>query len=147
MPILNYTTKISAMQTINEIQKKLVSHGAKSFLMEYEAAEPSGLAFIITTKHGDIPFRLPANIKSVRKVLEQQRVRRFVDLEMASRVAWRILKDWIEAQLAIIEAELVTLEQVFLPYMLMPGGDKTTLYEVIVEKGFYLKEGQDAEAE
>ena len=36
--------------------------------------------------------------------------------EQATRVAWRIVKDWLAAQLAMIEAGLVDLEEVFLPY-------------------------------
>jgi hypothetical protein len=54
----------------------------------------------------------------------------------ASRVAWRIIKDWVDAQLAIIETEMVTLEQVFLPYMQVK--DNKTLYEVMIEKRFLL---------
>lgn len=141
MPIKNYTTRISAGQTLQEIQKRLVAHGAKTFMIEYDQSRPSGLSFIVPTKHGDLPFRLPANVKQVKKVLEDQRVKSYIDLDMAARVAWRIIKDWVEAQLAIIEAELVTIEEVFLPYMIMPGEDKMTLYEAAVERGFYLKEG------
>ncbi|WP_189339127.1 hypothetical protein [Williamsia muralis] len=33
--------------------------------------------------------------------------------EHALRVAWRITKDWVEAQLAIIETQMVTPAQVF----------------------------------
>ncbi len=140
MPILNYTTKVPAAKTIQEISDKLVRHGAKAIMIEYDLMQPSGLSFIVTTKYGDVPFRLPANIKAVRTVLEQQGVRRFVDLEMAANIAWRILKDWTEAQMAIIEADLATLEQVFLPYMQL-SDSKDTLYDAMVAKGFYLTEG------
>jgi hypothetical protein len=34
----------------------------------------------------------------------------------ARRVAWRIVLHWLDAQLAMIQAGLVSLEQVFLPY-------------------------------
>lgn len=139
MPIKNYTTRISAGQTIQEIQKNLVKHGARAIMIEYDKGDPSGLSFLVPTKHGDVPFRLPTNTLSVQKVLEEQRVKS--DKKMASNVAWRIMKDWIEAQMAIIEAELVTLEQVFLPYMQMPG-ENQTLYDAMVARGFYLEEGK-----
>ena len=41
----------------------------------------------------------------------------------ATRVASRILKDWIEAQLALLHTGMVELEEIFLPYMLQ--GDQT----------------------
>jgi hypothetical protein len=44
-------------------------------------------------------------------------------------VAWRITKDWVEAQLAIIESQMVTTAQVFLPYAVTSNGQ--TLYEYI----------------
>ena len=47
----------------------------------------------------------------------------------AARVAWRIIKDWLEAQLALVSAELADLEQVFLPYA--QNGAGVTLYEAL----------------
>lgn len=60
--------------------------------------------------------------------------------EQAVRVGWRIIRDWVRAQCAIIESEMVTLEQVFLPYM--GSGDKS-FYEIMEEKRFYLTEGKE----
>ena len=57
-----------------------------------------------------------------------------------ARVAWRILKDWVEAQMAIIEAEMASIEEVFLPYLLR--GDHT-LYQEIENRGFLLLEGKE----
>lgn len=51
-----------------------------------------------------------------------------------------IIKDWVDAQLAIIESDMVTLEQVFLPYMQVKGNQ--TLYETMVERRFLLPEGK-----
>ena len=50
------------------------------------------------------------------------------------RVAWRILKDWVEAQLALIETGMVSVEQVFLPYC--QSGNGETLFEAIRKKKF-----------
>ncbi len=47
----------------------------------------------------------------------------------AARVAWRIIKDWIEAQLALVEAEQVDMVEVFLPYAQVQGG--RTVYEAL----------------
>jgi len=155
MPLKNYTTQVSALKSIGEIQCNLVAHGASTILLNYGAdRQPESLSFIITTPRGDVPFRLPANVERVKAVLlkqlssstyrqwdsvYQEERRRKVG-EQASRVAWRIIKDWVDAQLAIIETEMVTIEQVFLPYMQVQSGQ--TLYEAMVDRGFYLPEGK-----
>ena len=54
--------------------------------------------------------------------------------EQATRVAWRIVKDWLAAQLAMIEAGLVDLEEVFLPYAQNQAG--RTVYEVMKTERF-----------
>ncbi len=48
-------------------------------------------------------------------------------------VAWRIVKDWLEAQLALLQSRQVKLEQVMLPYMLGTGeqGEPVTVYEAL----------------
>ena len=139
--IANYTTTVTAMKSIGEIQGILVAHGAKHILMDYEQGEPIGVAFITDTAYGDTPFRLPANIDRVQAVLNKQRVRTEVSRELASRVAWRILKDWVRAQMAILETEMVTIDQIFLPYMQV-GEKGKTLYEVMVDHHLQLPRGE-----
>jgi hypothetical protein len=50
-------------------------------------------------------------------------------------VAWRIVKDWLEVQLAMVQAGLVKFEQVFLPYAQDPKTGQT-VYEQLKEKQF-----------
>lgn len=138
--LANYSTTVTALKSIGEIQGMLVAHGAKHILIDYEHEEPVGLAFIIGTPYGDTPFRLPANIDRVWAVLNKQRVRSQVSKELASRVAWRILKDWVRAQMAILETEMVTIDQVFLPYMQV-GKEGKILYEVMLEHHLQLPQG------
>lgn len=138
--IANYSTTVTALKSIGEIQGMLVAHGAKQILIDYEYEEPVGLAFIIGTPYGDTPFRLPASIDRVQAVLNKQRVRTQVSRELASRVAWRILKDWIRAQTAILETEMVSVDQIFLPYMQV-GKEGKILYEVMLDHRLQLPEG------
>jgi hypothetical protein len=35
-------------------------------------------------------------------------------------VSWRLINDWVEAQMTIVETTMVQLEQVFLPYVITP---------------------------
>ena len=55
--------------------------------------------------------------------------RRLITQEQALKVSWRIVKDWVEAQMAIVEAELAEMAEVFLPYAVTKNG--TTLYKEI----------------
>lgn len=126
MPILNYTTKVDVYTTLGEIQKNLVKHGARKILQDYDDNDRIvSLSFQINTPAGMRGIRLPANVDAVQKVLTRQKVK--CDREQAERVAWRILKDWVEAQMAILESEMVQLDEIFLPYMVNNSGQ--TLFE------------------
>jgi hypothetical protein len=50
----------------------------------------------------------------------------------ASKVAWRVIKDWLAAQIALIESEMATLDEVMLPYLIV-GPDKQSLYSLMSE--------------
>lgn len=129
--ILKYTTTIAATKTAGEMQTMLAKHGAAQVSVVYNQGEPNGIAFTIATQFGPRDFRLPANAEGVeemilRQVKARQVPNRYLGAAQANRVAWRILKDWIAAQLAIIEAGMVTLDEAMLPYMLTPNGQTIT---------------------
>ena len=143
MAILNYTTQIDSFKTIGEIQKVLVSHGAQSINVDYDVAgNPSALTFFMMIENNPVNFRLPSNYHGVRKSLEKDRkvpTKLKTDAQ-AIRVSWRIIKDWIEAQMAIIEAGLAEMAEIFLPYAVTSSG--ATLYQHIKGDMKLLTEGQ-----
>lgn len=136
MPILNYTTQIDAEKTVTEIQKKLAKAKAQAILTEYnDDGILNAISFRMVTPHGVMTFRLPANIEKIYVLLQRQGDRpKYRTMAQASRVAWRILKDWIEAQLAIVEAEQAEMVEVFLPYVQNSKGE--TLYQSLANGGF-----------
>jgi len=143
MPIKNYTTGINFMKSIGEIQGCLVAHNARAIMINYDDdGIPKSLSFSIETSNRQMGFRLPSNINGVLKAMEKQRLSaRFTNRDHAARVAWRIVKDWVLAQIAILEAEMVSIDEIFLPYLLTDG-DKT-LYQMFLDKGFpQLKAGE-----
>lgn len=130
MAILNYTTQIKSEKTVAEIQKILATHGARSISLNYDAdGNPESIAFMVVVKDFDVSFRLPSNHYGVLEKLKSDKdvQRRFKNEEQARRVSWRIIKNWIEAQMAIIDAGLASLSEVFLPYAMMPDGE--TIYQ------------------
>lgn len=130
MPILNYTTKIEAVRTVGELQQLLASHGCEKVTIDYRDRQPVALTFVARGPAGLLAFALPCNWEGVQKVLQKQRVEsRYRSPEQAIRVAWRIIKVWVEAQLALIEAGQATTQEVFLPYAVTKSG--STLYQEI----------------
>ena len=126
MPLLNYTTKVDVYATIGAIQGQLVKHGAKKIMQDYDDdGHITALSFMVETPTGPRGIRLPANVEAVHAVLTRQKVK--CDREQAERVAWRIVKDWVEAQMAILESEMVQMDEIFLPYMLSSSGQ--TVFE------------------
>jgi len=134
--LLNYTTGVSVRRTASEIQDALVKAGAHAVMAEYRDGECIALNFAVPTSFGQRAFHLPVDPIPVEKILRRQAgrgqiERRYSNADQAARVAWRIVKDWVEAQVALIETEMVSLEQVMLPYM-RAEGDKT-VYELMLE--------------
>lgn len=127
MAIKNYTTTIDVYKSLGEIQGALASHGARKIMVDYdEAGKPVGVAFGIETPVGTRGFILPANVDGVRAVFERQKVK--AAQGQAERTAWRNIRDWIMAQMAIIEAGQVEMEEVFFPYLTDRNG--RTLYQL-----------------
>lgn len=135
MAILNYTTTIDPFKTIGEIQAILVKHGASNISVDYVNSSPSALTFLINLNGEFVNFRLPSNHTGVYKALckDKDVPKRYKTEEQARKVAWRIVKDWVEAQMAIIQAGLATLPEVFLPYAVVANGQ--TLYESVSQNG------------
>ncbi len=140
MPILNYTTKIAAHKTVGEIQAMLARAGARAISIEYDAeAQPFAVAFAIDVAGRTVHFRLPSRWQGVEQRLykDDQVPRRFKTAAQARRIAWRIVKDWVAAQLAIIEAGVAELPEVFLPYAVNPRSNKT-LYQELEGRNYCL---------
>lgn len=138
MAILNYTTSIDCEKTIAEIQKCLVKHGAHKITTDYANGLPSAVTFCLTLNGGMVGFALPANYAGVLKAMKNDnKVPRWQCNDgQAQRVAWRIVKDWVEAQMAIVEAQLADITEVFLPYAITKNG--TTVYHEIKSNGMLM---------
>ena len=140
MPLLNYTTKVDVHTTLGAIQGQLVKHGARKILQDYDdGGHILSLSFMIDTPAGPPGHPQPAQVYSVQYVLVRQKIK-FVR-EQAERVAWRIVKDWVEAQMAILESEMVQMDEVFLPYMINDAG--LTVFESY-RKNYLLPGGGEA---
>ena len=136
-PPLNYTTTIPANRTIGECQHMLGEAGAAAVAVIFTSREPSGISFRLETASGSQDFALPVNIDGVLHLLcnadypasvKTKDLARYSTREHAVRVGWRVVRDWLEAQLAFVAAEMVSLDEVMLPYLQVGG---TTLYQAL----------------
>lgn len=139
MALLNYSTTVDAYKTVAEIEQMLVRHGAKSIMKSYEGEDVTSLSFLIDTGNGNIPVKLPVRLDDVLQVLTEQKkaypkANIKATREQANRVAWRILKDWIEVQMALLDMQMVKFEEIFLSYI--ETADGKTVYEKLEEKHF-----------
>lgn len=141
MATLNYSTTIAASKTVGEMQALLAGHGASRIAVDYLDGAPSSLSFLLVTPHGPRHFTLPVNVEAMHRLLIQQdregklrsgsRAVR-TSREQAERVAWRVMKDWLAAQLALVETQMAGLDQVMLPYLHVDG--ERTLYAAYKER-------------
>ena len=142
MALLNYTTTVEAYKTVSEIEQMLVKHGEKSIMKQFDDGMITSLSFLINTGVNDIPIKLPIRVDDVLQVLiEQKKMHPKAGIkatkDQANRVAWRILKDWIEVQMALLDIGMVQFEEIFLSYIETAGGK--TIYEKLEEKHFLLE--------
>lgn len=142
MAILNYTTTVDSFKTVSEIEYILMKHNAKSIMKNYDGESITGLSFLIDTGMQQIPVRIPVRMDECLKVLKKEKAenprKQIKDTrEQAERVAWRILKDWVEVQMALLDMEMVKFEEIFLPYIEVKGGK--TVFERLEEKQFLLE--------
>lgn len=80
---------------------------------------------------------MPANVDGVMAVFARQKLK--ADRQQAERTAWKNVHDWVQAQMAIIEAGMVSMDEVFLPYM--TDGRGNTLYQLYQGGQLALGEG------
>lgn len=138
-------TTVSVEKTVAEIEEILRIHKATLVQKRYDNGRIQALSFI----HSGVPFQLPAKVDSLYQVIATAKKSsprspyRWgsipKDIErawyaQAERCAWRNVMAWVKAQLALVEIGLVTVTEVFLPYMLV--GSQETLYDRMLTDGF-----------
>ena len=143
MSVLNYTTQIAPTKTIGEVQALLAKHGASRIATDYTDGQPCGLTFALTTAHGLRLFTLPVDVDAMHRLLRSElRAGRLKNnksravmesREQAERVAWRVIKDWLAAQLALVQTEMAALDQVMLPYLHADNSGRT-LYAAYLDR-------------
>lgn len=141
MSVMNITSTIKPEKTIMEIENILVRFGAKGIMKEYENNRVSSIAFYIEYKGQQLPFKLPMNIQQARSVIEKAVNEKKLPYRFKSEphrtdkaeiVGWRIIKDWIHAQLSLLEVNFADPLEILLPYV-YDTQTKKTFFEKVME--------------
>ena len=141
MNLMNYTSTVPAYRSIAYIESKLAGHGAKQIVKFYDdESRVSSIAFIMNVNGVEIPYKLPARVQKCEHVLKSSVKRPRKDTfkriaEQSERTAWKIVSDWVDAQMAMIELSQVEFMEVFLPYLYSYKKDQT-YFESIKERGY-----------
>lgn len=122
--IANKTTTVPSEKTVMEIQSMLASMHASSLMIDYADGKPQSIAFKIVRNGRPISFRLPANWQGILTAMKKDKSvpRKLCCEDQARRVSWRVIRDWLRAQLTLIEAGAATIEEVMLPWAVTTNG-------------------------
>ncbi len=136
----NYTSMVPVSRSMAFIESKLVQNGAKAVLKTYgENKRVEAMCFSLEIDGRPVRFKLPARVANCEAVLlanlspraRPETVKKIPD--QAVRTAWKIVSDWVEAQMAMIELAQIEVMEVFMPYVF---DGKQTYYEIVKKKGY-----------
>jgi len=142
----NYTSSVPVERTIMQIEKVLSKYDVMRVAKEYKNGEVSALTFTVLNPvtNKELRVRLPANPAGVASALERQykvtHTRKISDTALrtiqaqAARTAWKLMQDWLEVQLSLIEMEQAEFTEIFLPYFLVLKD--TTYYQQLKQENF-----------
>lgn len=143
MNLKNYTSSVPVINSIGKIEHKLAQSGATHIAKSYDKERPIGMIFQIPVNNIPMTFKLPAKSDNVYEHMLKQRSRppqssqRAAIRMQADRTAWKILSDWIDIQVSLIQLDQAEAVEVFLPYAYNGKNDKT-LFESMKENSFKL---------
>ena len=126
MAIKNYTSEVDCYKSLGEIQSALAKAGASKIMIDYDGGKPIAITFAMNTAQGIRGFLLPACFEGTERVFKKQKLK--IDPAQIERTAWRNVRDWVLAQVALVESADIQVDQVFMPYL--TDGKGTTLYQL-----------------
>jgi hypothetical protein len=139
MPLKNYRARLTT-DPFAVIQKTLATHKAKQITQEFgDDGRVHALTFSLEINGRPHTFRLPARVENVERLLYGKKDLTETQKQQAYKTAWANIRDWISAQMALLDTGMVKPEEIFLPYMQDREG--VTFFERMEQRGFLLGDG------
>ncbi len=152
----NYTSDVPVSQTIYRIEQVLIKCGVTGIAKEYAGTDGEIIAvsFHVESPSGMLSIRLPADKEKATQALwldyvdgdkltdkgdelhwnTRKRKKRSDFTEQGARTAWKIVQDWVEVQMSMIQLQQADTLQVFLPYVMV--NRKQNFYQQVVERNY-----------
>jgi hypothetical protein len=135
----NYTSNQQVAVSIARIEHVLIRCGVRGIMKEYrDDGRVSAVTFQADVEGKKLAIRLPANEAAVTDMLWKdyagedydnrndtivahraniKKKRRADFIEQGERTAWKIVQDWVEVQMSMVQMGQVELLEVFLSYV------------------------------
>ena len=155
MFLKNYTSDVPVSQTIYRIEQTLIRCGVSGIMKNYgDSGQVVAITFqICLANQKPWTIRLPANVQKAWDALwlnyadgdkltpdgmklawNNRKSKSKADFrDQAERTAWKIIQDWVEVQMSMVQMQQADFREVFLPYV---WDGKQTYFEAIREGGF-----------
>lgn len=155
MFLKNYTSNVPVSQTIYRIEQVLIKCGVSGITKEY-ITTAGGIGAITFSIQPDantpkLTVRLPADVEKAQDALwlnyigddlgedgkvkwsSRKKLKRSDFKDQAERTAWKIIQDWVEVQMSMIQMKQAEYAEVFLPYV---WNGEQTIFQRIKSTGF-----------
>ena len=149
--IKNYTSTVTVEKSIAYIEKKLTQFGVNHIIKKYGVdGDIKGIMFSLTVKGKELAFKLPAKVEICEEIFLKaikKPQKNTINLihEQAQRTAWKLVSDWIDIQLAMVELGQKELIEIFLSDI-YDAKTEQTLFEKFMNEGRLLGEGGQDES-
>lgn len=120
-------TSVPVRKSIEEIERTVARYGATAFGYAYQG-DRAVIQFAIADRRVRLDLEIPKREDFQRTPNTRQwRAPEAVDKawEQTQRQKWRALLLFVKATLEAVEAGLLTVEQAFLPHIMLPDGSTT----------------------
>ena len=137
--IKNYTSSVSVERTISAIEQELVKIGVTHIEKRYENGLPTAIMFSIMFKTEILCFKVPVNPEAAYDIIKsipgyKSKSKDWLKAQ-SYRTAWRIVLNWVEVQVAMVQLRQADAMEVFLPYA-YDQSSNTTLFEKLKGENF-----------
>lgn len=132
-------TTVEPFKSANEIAMLVQKYGGTRFEMRWDNGRLAGVRFAIKHERlGEVPVRLDAKTKKIEDILYSKTSKgREACRDLAYRIAWRQLKDFVEQSLLAVETGLFPLHEAFMAQMETPnpeGGEPITVGQLFEKR-------------
>lgn len=143
MFLKNYTSNVPVSQTIYRIEQVLIKCGVSGISKQYrDGGKVDAITFSIELESGKpMLVRIPVNEREALEALWDNYKKSSPNgyknktdfIDQSERTAWKIVQDWVEVQMSMVQMKQADFREVFLPYF---WDGRRTFFTMVKDSGF-----------